>query len=105
MGKIELPSIFRRKRYAQVSVGECVITAEQQKALAAKAAIKQALDEAEAEGIEIDAQELEQRIADICKAYGIDPPKQRHNTKPHNCPQCGAPIHDGKCDYCGTEYN
>lgn len=104
MGKIERPSIFRRKRFAQVRVGECVITAEQQKAIAAKEAIKQVLDEAEAKGIEIDPQELEQRIIDICKAFGIDPPKPIHKTKLHTCQQCGAPIHNGKCDYCGTEY-
>lgn len=103
-GKIKAPNIFRRKRFAQVSVGECVITAEQQKAIEVKEAIKQVLDEAEAEGIEIDAHELEQRIADICKVYGIDPPKPRHKNKLHTCPQCGAPIKDGKCDYCGTEY-
>lgn len=24
-------------------------------------------------------------------------------TRPTNCPNCGAVIHDGKCDYCGTE--
>ena len=61
------PTIFRRKRSAQVSVGECVITVEQQ------------------------------RISDTLK--------QRHNTKLHTCSQCGAPLKDGKCDYCGTEYN
>lgn len=22
-----------------------------------------------------------------------------------NCINCGAPIHNSKCDYCGTEYN
>lgn len=21
-----------------------------------------------------------------------------------NCKNCGAPIHNGKCEYCGTEY-
>lgn len=21
-----------------------------------------------------------------------------------NCPNCGAPLSDGKCKYCGTEY-
>ena len=105
MGKIDFPSIFRRKRYAQVSVGECVITAEQQNALAVKGAIRDILDEIEDEGVEISEQELEQRIADICKAYGIDPPKPRHKNKLNTCPQCGAPLKDGKCDYCGTEYN
>ena len=23
--------------------------------------------------------------------------------KPTNCPNCGAPLHNGKCEYCGTE--
>ena len=23
---------------------------------------------------------------------------------PSNCKNCGAPLTDGKCDYCGTEY-
>ena len=22
-----------------------------------------------------------------------------------NCINCGAPLHDGKCDYCGSEYS
>lgn len=25
--------------------------------------------------------------------------------RPRVCSQCGAPLHDGKCEYCGTEYN
>lgn len=104
-GKIKSPTIFRRKRFAQVSVGECIITAEQKQAIEVKEAIKQVLDDIEAEGIEIDDQELEQRIADICKVYGIDPPKPKHRNKLHTCQQCGAPLKDGKCEYCGTSYN
>lgn len=23
---------------------------------------------------------------------------------PHNCVNCGAPLHGDKCEYCGTEY-
>ncbi len=22
---------------------------------------------------------------------------------PANCPNCGAPLHNGNCEYCGTE--
>ena len=25
--------------------------------------------------------------------------------KPTNCPNCGAPLKDGKCEYCGTITN
>lgn len=28
--------------------------------------------------------------------------QQEHKT---NCPNCGAPLKDGKCEYCGTTYN
>lgn len=28
--------------------------------------------------------------------------EQEHKT---NCPNCGAPLKDGKCEYCGTTYN
>lgn len=28
--------------------------------------------------------------------------KQEYKT---NCPNCGAPLKDGKCEYCGTTYN
>lgn len=24
--------------------------------------------------------------------------------KTTNCKNCGAPLHNGKCDYCGSEY-
>lgn len=24
---------------------------------------------------------------------------------PTNCPNCGAPLHGGKCEYCGTEFS
>ena len=29
---------------------------------------------------------------------------QRNNSVPLFCKSCGAPLHDGKCNYCGTEY-
>ena len=24
---------------------------------------------------------------------------------PTNCSNCGAPLHSGRCEYCGTEYS
>lgn len=24
--------------------------------------------------------------------------------KPINCPNCGAPLHSNKCEYCGSEF-
>lgn len=24
--------------------------------------------------------------------------------RPTNCSNCGAPLHSGRCEYCGTEY-
>ena len=26
-----------------------------------------------------------------------------NESKTTNCPNCGAPLHNGKCEYCGTE--
>ena len=102
MGKIELPSIFRRK--VAVHSGEAIMTRKQMDAYEADKAIRDLLDDIEAEGIEISEAELEQRINEVCKAYGVTIPKPKKH-KTHTCPQCGAPIHNGKCEYCGTEYN
>ena len=114
MGKIEIPSIFRRK--VQVHSGEAIITRVQMEKMRLRSemsqddrdmayALKQLLDEIEDEGVEITDAELEQRINELCKAYGVTPPSLKPKKhKPHTCSQCGAPIHKGKCDYCGTEY-
>ena len=32
--------------------------------------------------------------------YYINPPKPRVTT----CKNCGAPVHNNVCEYCGTEY-
>jgi hypothetical protein len=28
----------------------------------------------------------------------------RNKPTPHNCHNCGAPVHNHKCEYCNTEY-
>lgn len=80
-----------------------MLTKKEEEAAEMKYAIRQVLDEMDDECIEISEAELEQRINDVCKEYGITPPKHNKH-KPHTCKQCGAPLHNGKCDYCGTEY-
>lgn len=88
MGKIHFPSIFRCD------------------ALSPKEALKKAIEEIEDSGVEIDEDELEQRIEDVCKTYGISLPKRRvkPKEKSHTCTQCGAPLKNGKCEYCGTDF-
>ena len=105
--KINLPSIFRRKVYAPIHSGEMVVTRQQMEAYKAREAINEVLEDIEAQGMEIDSDELEQRIEDVCKTYGISLPKRRvkPKEKPHICTQCGAPLKDGKCEYCGMDYN
>ena len=29
---------------------------------------------------------------------------EKEEPKIHNCKNCGAPLHNNKCEYCGTEY-
>lgn len=134
MGIIKFPSIFRRKVYAPIHSGEMVMTSQQMVAYKVREAINEILEDIETQGIEIDADELEQRIDEVCKAFGISSPKRRVNAdkpeeevseavakaisykfkkleeisrkeKRHTCSQCGAPLNDGKCEYCGTNYN
>ena len=92
-------------RYA-IHSGEAIMTRKQMEAYEVGNAIRNLLDEIETEGVEISEQELEQRINELCKAFGVTPPSLKPKKhKPHTCSQCGAPIHNGKCDYCGTIYN
>ena len=81
--------------------------------------IIEALDEIVDSEVEIDETEVAERIAELYRHFDEEVPhavaeaickkferinKEINNT-PHTCTQCGAPIKDGKCDYCGTEYN
>lgn len=33
----------------------------------------------------------------------LEEQKKTLSKKPLNCPNCGAPLSNGKCEYCGTE--
>jgi ribosomal protein S27AE len=37
------------------------------------------------------------------KVYSVDYEAPSIEALPTNCPNCGAPLRDGKCEYCGTE--
>ena len=79
--------------------GELVINAKQQEAIAAKRNIIDALDELEQREIIVTDEEVNEIVA---KALGE---RFRHLRKSAvtNCPNCGAALHNGKCEYCGTE--
>lgn len=82
-----------------------MLTKEEEETAEMKYAIRQFLDEMEDECIEINETELEQRVAELCNAFGVNTPSTKPKKhKPHTCKQCGAPLKDVKCDYCGTEY-
>jgi hypothetical protein len=42
----------------------------------------------------------------ICKAPSspTTTPTPKFEYRPKICPQCGAPFHGNKCEYCGTEF-
>ena len=105
MAKIDPPSIFRRKRFAKVMGNEFIMTMEQQKVYEAKMALNELFDEIENNGCEISEEELDERLTEFCTAFGIEKPNRNiRKQKQHTCQQCGAPLHDGRCEYCGTEY-
>ena len=79
--------------------GECVINAKQQEAIAAKRNIIDALDELEQREIIVTDEEVSEIVA---KALGERFRRLRRSAVT-NCPNCGAALHNGKCEYCGTE--
>lgn len=79
--------------------GECVINAKQHKAIAAKRNIINALDELEQREIIVTDEEVNEIVA---KALGECFPRIKKSAVT-NCPNCGAALHNGKCEYCGTE--
>ena len=112
MGKIKRPSIFRHKD------GK-MLNKEEEEAAELRFALLEVIDEIEASGVEIDETEVAERIAEIYRRFDEEVPsavaeaicknferinKEINNT-PHTCTQCGAPLKDGKCEYCGTIYN
>ena len=112
MGKIKRPSIFRHKD------GK-MLTKEEEEAAELRFALLEVIDEIEARGVEIDETEVAERIAELCRQFNEEVPpavaealrrkteqlNQIENKTTHTCTQCGAPLKDGKCEYCGTEYN
>lgn len=91
--------LFKKQR---VQSGECVINAKQQEAIAAKRNIMDALNEMEAKEVAITEEEVGEAVAKaIGEHFRYLQEKMKHSTT--NCPNCGAPLHGHKCDYCGTE--
>ena len=82
-------------------------------------AIMDLLDEIGASQIEVTEQELAERINDLAEQFGsvdlcermaqyihrkFEKANETKPTRPRVCEQCGAPLHKGMCEYCGTEY-
>lgn len=111
---------FKRKKYAPITKsfqGEIVLTKEQSEILREMFnpqrefynAVVKMIEEIEESQIEIDETELSKRLKELADVYNI--PWQEikiENPKGKmvfvSCPNCGAPMHKGKCEYCGTEY-
>lgn len=87
MGKIESPSIFRSE--------------EQAKQLRKR--MTDSLDRLEEKDRIITEDEVAEVVAKaIGEKFSRLNEMATKKSKPHSCPNCGAPLHDGKCDYCGT---
>ena len=111
---------FKRKKYAPItksSQGEVVLTKEQQSERLREMfkpehefynAVVKMIEEIEESEIEIDETELSKRLKELADVYGIPWQEIRIETPKEkkvfvSCPNCGAPLHGHKCDYCGTE--
>ena len=93
--------LFKHK--TQIHSGEMVMTHQQMMAYQAAKDIRKNLDDLEAEERIVTEDEVREAVA---KAISMKFERMKTNfNKPHTCSQCGAPIHNGKCDYCGTIYN
>ena len=79
--------------------GECVINAKQHEAIVAKRNIIDSLNELESREIIVTEEEVSEAVA---KALG-ERFRCLRKSAVTNCPNCGAPLHGHKCDYCGTE--
>lgn len=89
----------------------CGATADDQRF---KDALLEVLDDIEDSGIVINEDELASRIGECAEAFGVSSKvveavnenlkrMQGKSIKVTNCPNCGAVLHNGKCEYCGTE--
>ena len=112
-----LKRIFKRRRHAHIypvggypndlrvraRSGECVINAKEQEAFTAHKRVMDALKEMEAREIAITEDEVNEAVAKaIGERFRYLQEKMKHSMT--NCPNCGAPLHGHKCDYCGTKH-
>ena len=120
-----LKRLFKRKKHEPISPaggyptttdlrnrarsGECVITKKE--AFTAHKRVMDALKEMEDSEVAVTEDEVGEAVTEeevgeaVAKAIGESfrylQEKMKHSTT--NCPNCGAPLHGNKCDYCGTE--
>ena len=121
---------FKRKKHIPITKsfqGEVVLTKQQQSERIREIfkperefynAVMKMIEQIQESQIEIDETELSKRLKELADVYGI--PWQEtdvygipwqeiriENQKEKmifvSCPNCGAPMHNGKCEYCGTE--
>ena len=114
-----LKRLFKRKKYAPIypaggyptptdlrkreRSGECVLTTNQQEVFTAHKRVMDALKEMEDSEVAVTEEEVGEAVAKaIGERFRYLQEKMKHSTT--NCPNCGAPLHGHKCDYCGTEH-
>jgi hypothetical protein len=113
-----LKRLFKRKKYAPVypaggyptptdlrnraRSGEYVINTKQQEAFTAHKRVMFALKEMEDKEVAVTEEEVREAVVNaLGDGFRYLQEKMKHSTT--NCPNCGAPLHGHKCDYCGTE--
>lgn len=104
MCKIDFLSLFGLRHYAPVRGDEYIMTMEQQKAYETKKRIIQGLDDLEASETFITDEDVSAIVAEALHKR-VEDMNNKAMKKPHTCQQCGAPLKNGKCEYCGTNYN
>lgn len=66
-------------------------------------ALHDLLNEIKENGIEISERELDERVTELCREFGVVL-KDKAPGKT-TCPTCGAPVHGKQCEYCGNIIN
>ena len=66
-------------------------------------ALHDLLNEIEENGIEISEREMDDRVRELCREFGVTIPKTKRGKT--TCPTCGAPIHGKQCEFCGNIIN
>lgn len=108
-----LKRLFKRKKYAPIypaggyptptdlcnreKSGECVVNTKQQEVFTAHK-----LKEMEDKEVAVTEEEVSEAVAKaLGERFRYIQEKMKHSST--NCPNCGAALHGGKCEYCGTE--